>query len=114
MTVYVLNPDKGYGKKFVELCGKIQINSYATTDDFIKAGFTNYHEPSLYFSRPIKEDDKYPVSFSILVDKKSLKIKEFNLLDENFLQPHFCNREEYEQIEQYTNMLVKKGILKRN
>ncbi|MCL1696345.1 hypothetical protein [Lysinibacillus sp. BPa_S21] len=67
---------------------RIKLKSNQTVESLTKYGFSNHHEPTLYFCRILIDD----ISFSISVDKKSLWIKNIDVLDENFLQPYDYQR----------------------
>lgn len=111
MDIYVLNPSQEYGKKMVALCKGLKANKELSSEEYLKKGFTNYKAENLYLCRSISNADKYPVTFNLTIDKENKEIKSIGLLDENFLQPHFCNRNEYIQVEEIVNRLVKKNIL---
>ena len=96
--IFVSMFDKKYGKKFVDLCENLQLKKNLEVEDFLKAEFTNFHEPDLYFCKIINDDKDYPISFSVTVSKKTLQIKEFALLDECALQPCICKKEYFEEI----------------
>ena len=111
ILVYVGSVKDTFGKKFMQLCESVQLKEGLSVDDFRKAGFTNHNEPNLYFCRIINTNKHCPVSFSITVDKETLKIIEFALLDENFLQPCLCNEKLYQQSLEILRQLKNKGIL---
>ena len=109
MDIFVLN--SSHSKEFCELCQNFKLKDGVTADDLIqKGGFTNYYKPSLYFQRKLCMKDKYPVTFAITINKKTLKIKNFDLLDECFGQPHFCGKEEYEQCREIMDRLIDKDL----
>ena len=110
MTIGVVNWDRGYGKKFFELCDKIRLAEGVTAEYLLEHGFTNHHEPTLYYCRGIMKKN-YHVSLNISIDKKTLEIKSIDLLNDEFLQPHVCNQMDYEQSKGYINKLVKDGVL---
>lgn len=112
MDVYVLPGH--YADAFCKLCESVRIKPGVTAEDLMeKGGFTNFSKPWLYFHRWIKQEDKYPVSFGICIQKKTMRIREMKILDENFGQPHFCTKNEYEQCKKYIEELVGKGLLER-
>jgi len=106
MTVYVL--PKLYADIFEYLAKKIKIKKDI---DLLKKGFTNYYEPEYFFSRAIKYNDNYDVSFCISVSKKTTKVKEVSIIDENFGQPHFCDKIAFDQIVGYLKDLIKKEAI---
>ena len=112
MDIYVLNGNESYGKKFIELCESVQLKKDITPEFLMDKGFTNYHKPTLYYLRGMNKKN-YHVSFSISIDKKTMRIKSFDLLNEEILQPHRCNEYDYKQVEIYINSLIKKGVLER-
>jgi len=63
---------------------RIKINPNQTVESLSKYGFSNHHEPTLYFCKMLIDE----ISFSISIDKKSLEITNIDVLDENFLQPY--------------------------
>ena len=99
-----------FSKEFVALARKYKVSG--TEEILGSCGFTNYYKPILWFCKGIKEPDNYPVSFSIEVNKKTMKIRAMEIIDENFLQPHFCGDNELPQIKEILNDLEKKGVLK--
>ena len=48
------------------------------------------------------------------IKKKGMKIESFDLLDENFMQPHPCGKEEFEQIEAIIKKMIDDGIVCKN
>lgn len=100
--------------KMVHYLRKLELEENLLAEDFLKAGFTNYNEPVLYYCRMIQESDNYPVSFVIMVNKEDLTMKEFDLLDENFLQPHPCGKREFREIQKIIEHLQDVGIFKEN
>jgi len=99
-----------HADRMSKLCSRVKVREGLTAKDFIKGGFTNYSEPVLYYCRRIKEKDNYPVSFSISLDKATLEIKEFCLLDEEFCQPHPCGKDEYRQVKEQIRHLVNRRL----
>lgn len=90
---------------------KYSVNPKAKKKDFLKNGFSNYHKPSLYFSHRLTEPKMIPCkSFSIIVNAKTLKINEYNILDEDFLQPTSVDRENCRKILEYMDEFVKRGL----
>ena len=108
MIIYCLDGQKA--KDFVSLCNKVKINPNKTCQDFLDNGFTNYYEPDLYFCRRIKYKDNYPVSFNIFIQKNKMKLSSFEIIDENFCQPHFCDDIAYKQVIKMINDLVQKKL----
>ncbi len=109
MDVFVLN--HSHSKEFCKLCQNFKLKDGVTANNLIrKGGFTNYYKPDLYFIRMLHTSDQYPISFSIIINKKTLEIESFKLLDECFGQPHFCGKEEYEQCKKIMNRLVCKNL----
>ena len=109
--VYIASIQDTFGKKFMKLCESVQLKEGLSVEDFLRAGFTNYNEPILYFCRSVNSDKYCPITFSITVDKENLKLKEFALLDENFLQPCFCTEKFYNKSLELLQQLKNKGIL---
>ena len=108
MTIYCLDGQKA--KDFVSLCNKVKINLNKTCQDFLDNGFTNYYEPDLYFCRRIKYKDNYPVSFNIFIQKNKMKLSSFEIIDEEFGQPHFCDDTAFIQIKNIINELLNKEL----
>ncbi|MFO1442865.1 hypothetical protein KDN24_06505 [Bacillus sp. Bva_UNVM-123] len=69
--------EKGFTKR-------IKINEGVTVKQLLEYGFSNNHKSTLYFMRMVGDDE----SFSLKLDKESLKITSIDILDENFLQPY--------------------------
>lgn len=67
---------------------RIKLTSDQTVESLLNYGFSNHHEPTLYFCRMLIDE----ISFNINIDKKSLKIKNIDVLDEDFLQPYDYQR----------------------
>lgn len=111
MTVYVLGHAKS--KEFIALCKKLSLADNVTEQSLLDNGFTNFNKPYFYFSRPIIYDDKYPVSFSITIRKKTMRISTIEIIDNEFGQPHFCDETALRQVTKYINGLVAKKILKK-
>lgn len=111
MTVYVLNGAKA--KEFKKLCNTLSLADGATEQMLLDNGFTNFNEPYFYFAKPIIYDDKYPVSFTITISKKTMKIKEISIMDNQFGQPHFCDETALNQINQYVNELIEKKDIEK-
>jgi hypothetical protein len=111
MNIGILNGNDGFGKKFMELCDSIKLKENITEADFLNNGFTNYHEPTLYFNRRLNMKNNYPISFNISISKKDLTIKNIDILDENFLQPCFVDKDIYEQAKGWFEKLSDRGLL---
>ncbi|WP_142384715.1 hypothetical protein [Bacillus sp. M6-12] len=62
----------------------IKISGNQTAESLLKYGFTNHHEPTLYYCRSVGND----ISFNLSVDKETLEITNIDILDEDFLQPY--------------------------
>ena len=90
---------------------KYSVNPKAKKKDFLENGFSNYHKPSLYFCRRLT-DPKMVLckSFSITVNAKTLKISEYDILDEDFLQPTNVDKEDCRKILEYMDEFVKRGL----
>ena len=113
-SVCILGSDKGWGKKFMDLCDKLSIPSEATKEDFINAGFRNLDDVVFTFYRALHLKDKYPVSLTIRAvqkNKETIVLTDIDVLDENFLQPHFVDEQIYQQCEEYFHMLKNKNVL---
>lgn len=103
-------PDKTSEKLWKNL-SKYFVNPKAKKKDFLENGFSNYHKPSLYFSHRLTEPKMIPCkSFSIIVNAKTLKISDYNILDEEVLQPTNVNKEDCRKILEYMDEFVKKGL----
>lgn len=102
-------------KKLMDLLDRVRLREGLTGSDCLKAKFTNYSKGTYYFHRRLHEDDNYPVSFDISIEGQEhdmpLLFKEAAVMDENFLQPHPCGKQEYPQIEQLIRELINKKIL---
>ena len=109
IDVYVLSGN--YTKRLLYLLKHLQMNKLVTAECLLNYGFTNYDAPYYYKVWSILESDKYPVSFAMTIKKKGMKIESFELLDENFMQPHPCGKEEYEQIKKIVTIMIDKNIL---
>ena len=48
------------------------------------------------------------------IKKKGMKIESFDLLDDNFMQPHPCGKEEFEQIEAIIKKMINDGIISKD
>ena len=46
--------------------------------------------------------------------KNSAAVCSFDLLDDNFMQPHPCGKEEFEQIEAIIKKMINDGIISKN
>lgn len=60
----------------------LQIHVQQTKESLLKYGFTNRVPGSLYFMRMIDDN----ISFNLIVDEKTLTIRDIDVLDERFLQ----------------------------
>lgn len=90
---------------------KYSVNSKAKKKDFLENGFSNYHKPSLYFCRRLTDPKMILCkSFSITVNAKTLKISEYDILDEDFLQPTNVDKEDCHKILEYMDEFVKRGL----
>lgn len=90
---------------------KYSVNPKAKKKDFLKNGFSNYHKPSLYFCRRLTDPKMILCkSFSITVNAKTLKISEYDILDEDFLQPTNVDKEDCRKILEYMDEFVKRGL----
>ena len=108
MDIYVL---KGLeSDKFCKLCESISV--IGSEEQFKKLGFKNYYPKYLYKSYSLFKD--YDVSFCIAINKKDMTIHYFMIIDNNFRQPSFCNKENFKFIRNKINDLVKAGLFKYN
>ena len=102
-------------KKLMDLLDRVRLREGLTGLGCLKAKLTNYKEGTYYFHKRLHEDDNYPVSFDISIEVQEhdmpLLFKEASVMDENFLQPHPCGKQEYQQIEQCIRELINKKIL---
>ena len=90
---------------------KYSVNPKAKKKDFLENGFSNYHKPSLYFCRRLTDPKMILCkSFSITVNAKTLKISEYDILDEDFLQPTNVDKEDCRKILEYMDEFVKRGL----
>lgn len=112
MDIYVYGGD--HAEKMCELCENLTVSKNIKQEDLLAYGFTNYNKPYYYKVWGIVESDKYPVSFAIRIKKRGMKIESFDLLDENFLQPHPCGKEEFDQIEAIIRKMMNDGIVQKN
>jgi hypothetical protein len=112
MIVYICGGERDYGKKFVDMVENLETNPDATFEDYKKAGFTNFHEPDLYFCKFLTKGKYGSTSFSITINKKTMKISHVDLLDENFLQPCYCNKKFFELSKEQVNYLINKKVLR--
>lgn len=98
-------------EKLWKKLSKYFVNPKANKKDFLENGFSNYHKPSLYFSHRLTKPKMIPCkSFSIIVNAKTLKISEYNILDEEFLQPTNVDKKDCHKILKYMDEFVKRGL----
>lgn len=98
-------------RKLWHKLSKYSVNPKAKKKDFLKNGFSNYHKPSLYFCRRLTDPKMILCkSFSITVNAKTLKISEYDILDEDFLQPANVDKEDCRKILEYMDEFVKRGL----
>lgn len=109
MDIYVCGGD--FENEVCELCENLIIPKNIKRKHLLDYGFTNFDAPYYYKVWSIIESDKYPVSFAMTIKKKGMKIKSFDLLDENFMQPHPCGKEEFDQIEAIIKKMIDDGIV---
>ena len=109
MDIYVCGGD--YAEKLCELCESLVVSKNIKQKDLLDYDFSNAYKPHYRKAWRIKQSDKYPVSFAMTIKKKGMKIESFDLLDENFMQPHPCGKEEYEQIKKIVTKMIDKNIL---
>lgn len=104
-----------YEKKLEDLLDKIRLRAGLTGEECKKAGFSDSVKGTYYYHRRLHEDDNYPVSLDITIkeqeDNEDLVFNEVFVVDECFLQPHPCGKQEYRQIEQLIRELINKKIL---
>lgn len=112
MDIYVCGGD--HAEKMCELCENLTVSKNIKQEDLLAYGFTNHNKSYYYKVWGIMESDKYPVSFAIRIKKRGMKIESFELLDENFLQPHPCGKEEFSQIEAIIRKMMNDGIVQKN
>lgn len=112
MDIYVCGGD--FENEVCELCENLIIPKNIKRKHLLDYGFTNFDAPYYYKVWSIIESDKYPVSFAMTIKKKGMKIKSFDLLDENFMQPHPCGKEEFDQIEAIIKKMINDGIVCKN
>ena len=112
MDIYVCGGD--FENEVCELCENLIIPKNIKRKHLLDYGFTNFDAPYYYKVWSIIESDKYPVSFAMTIKKKGMKIESFDLLDDNFMQPHPCGKEEFEQIEAIIKKMINDGIVSKN
>ena len=112
MDIYVCGGD--FKNEVCELCENLIIPKNIKRKHLLDYGFTNFNAPYYYKVWSIIESDKYPVSFAMTIKKKGMKIESFDLLDDNFMQPHPCGKEEFEQIETIIKKMINDGIVSKN
>ena len=112
MDIYVCGGD--YAEKLCNLCEGLEVSKNIKRKNLLNYGFTNFNAPYYYKVWSIIEFDKYPVSFAMKIKKKGMKIESFDLLDDNFIQPHPCGKEEFEQIEAIIKKMINDGIISKN
>ena len=108
MDIYVCGGN--HVEKLCELCKSLSVAKNIKQKDLLNYGFTNCSDPYFFKSWGIQESDNYSVSFSVTIRKKSMKIEAFDLLDNNFCQPHPCGKEEFNQIEAIIKKMINYGI----
>ena len=106
MNIFIL-PCKN--EKEFELLAKSLVVT-GNEKEFRDYGFTNAYKPRLYWCKQLKERDNYDVSFGISINKKRMKISDFEILDENFCQPIFCSDDELLQIKDIIHDMVSHGL----
>lgn len=82
-----------------------------STSNFSEKGFTEFNAGTLYRCWNITGRDGYEVSFDISIAKKTMKVKSFMVLDENFGQPHFTNREYNKKIKEILDQLKAQELI---
>lgn len=112
MDIYVCGGD--YAEKLCGLCENLAISKDVKQGDLLDYGFSNAYSPHFRKTWRIKQPDKYPVSFAITIKKKGMKIESFELLDENFMQPHPCGKKEFDQIKTIIKKMINDGIIRKN
>ena len=112
MDIYVCGGD--FENEVCELCENLIIPKNIKRKHLLDYGFTNFDAPYYYKVWSIIESDKYPVSFAMTIKKKGMKIESFDLLDDNFMQPHPCGKEEFEQIEAIIKKMINDGIISKD
>jgi len=120
MNIYTITPPTKDELTPQGFTNKIKINKNMTADKLLKYGFTNHYEPSLYFSTMIIYND---ISFNLRVSKKTLKITDIDVLDENLMQPydyqamimdnknHTIARKVFDKVDEILNKLQNDGII---
>jgi len=83
----------------------------ATKEELLKNGFTNYNKPIIYYCKSLNK--KHDITFSIEVSANNLEIKEILILDENFMQPYFVNKEYNEKIKAIIDDLIDKKLFEK-
>lgn len=113
MDVYCIDHSE-LDRNFEKLCNSVKLRDGITKQDLLDAGFTNYCNPSLYFTRKISES-KSPleITFNISIDAETLEIRNFSVLNEDFLQPCPLNKFNYDRIVEFFNGLIKKKVFEK-
>lgn len=112
MDIYVCGGN--HAEKLCELCESLVVSKNIKQKDLSDYGFSNAYKPHYCKAWKIKQPDKYPVSFSMIIKKRGMKIESFDLLDENFMQPHPCGKKEFGQIEAIIKKMINDGIICKN
>lgn len=98
---------------------KIQVRDGLTEQELLDFGFSNHHNPTLYYSRMVGDE----ISFNVSIDKKNRRKLAIDVLDEDFMQPFDYQRmimegtappfalEVYEKVEEEMAKLHEAGIL---
>ena len=98
---------------------RIKLAEGMTAERLLQYGFSNHHAPTLYFCKTVGPE----ISFNLIIDKKSLYIKNIDVLDEDFLQPydyqamlmsdqtHPMARKVFDEVDKVLSKLQKDGIL---
>lgn len=90
-----------------------ELTSGVSKENFKNSGFITYPSGAFGYYERLRNDDNYPESISIILNKKRDKIDHIDILDESFLQPTYITKESFKQIENIMNKLVDKHILRR-
>lgn len=111
IPVYVLGGRRK--DELLSFLASLTLAPQVTAETLKACGFANFSPRYLVYHQRLHEPDDYPASFSLVLRKRDLSIKEWNLLDENFLQPYFCNEHELAEIQRILKPLLEQNLLVR-
>ena len=112
MTVGIQGNDKDT-LNFISLCESLSVKEQDYTV-FLKHGFTNAYKPVIYYCKRISKKNNVPITFNLSINKKTMTIKDIDLLDEYVLQPTRCSKKELDTATQIIYELINKNLLQKN